>query len=244
MLVEVLGLPGSGKSTLIKHLVPHMRGLGLRTRRADKVVGLPCTAPDAPRYLKRGADRIMLYRTLCFRRAHPDLMAHIEGKLDLSASDEFLFSLTTGQYQAYQEHAADLDMVFLDEGFAHRGVSAHLQADDALFSDYMGLIPIPDLIIHLCPPPRMAFRRAIHRRSDRSFSKRKVTAKLGDQFVFRRRHRLLESGLLTLRARGARIIDVNTALDVEACLEALTPALEQAHAQNALARDAALQAAE
>ncbi|MEM7472086.1 MAG: hypothetical protein AAF340_12105 [Pseudomonadota bacterium] len=225
MLIELLGLPGSGKSTLIKALVPALRKAGLSARRADKLAGLESTDPAAPRYLKRGADRTTLYRTLAFRRDHPALMDHVERTLDLSASDTFLFSWTSNLYAASREHAHIVDVAFLDEGFAHRGVSAHLDADDALYHDYLSLIPLPDLILHLCPPPRMAFRRAIHRRADKSFSKRKVQAKLGDRFVFRTRHRLIETGLDALKARGAQVIDVNTAAEIEACVADVLPKL-------------------
>ncbi len=230
MLVELLGLPGAGKSTLLRALLPHLRGQGVKVCSAEKLEDTACADADAPRYLTSHPGRTMLYRATAFRAAHPDLLRHIETKLDMDHRQQFLFSYTTTLFQAAHEHRHKYAATFLDEGFMHRGTFAHLDADDALYARYLDLIPLPDLILNLCPPPRTAFRRAIHRRKAKPATRKKVFAKLGDQTVFRRRHRLIEMGLDALKARGAPVLDVDTSQELEACIEAVSPAILD-HAQ-------------
>ncbi|MEM9582794.1 MAG: hypothetical protein AAGA08_06735 [Pseudomonadota bacterium] len=243
MLVEVLGLPGSGKTTLIKKVLPQLRALGLPARRADKIVGLPCETPDAPRYLRRSPDRTALYRAQAFRNAYPALMSHVEKRLDLDLTDGFLFSLTGSHYQGCFEYADRFDFIFLDEGFGHRGVSAHLGQDDAMFAQYLELIPVPDLVIHLCPPPRVAFRRAINRHASPDRPKREVTGRLGDEAVFRKRHQMLQTSVTALQARGAEVLAINSADALDDCTAALIPDLQEVLAHHKAARPA-LHAAE
>lgn len=220
MLIEFLGLPGSGKSTLIRALVPALRAQGMSARRADKLAGLPSIERDAPRYLERGPDRTTLYRITRFRREHRGLMKHIEHKLALGQADEFLFSLTAGLYQACREYGDTVGAALLDEGFVHRGVSAHLDRDDALFERYIGMIPAPDLLVHLCPPIDTAFERAVSRRAHKGEAE-KVISKLGGRPVFQRRDALIRLGAAGIRARGGAVIDVDTSQPLRDCVEDL-----------------------
>ncbi len=239
MLIEVLGLPGSGKTTLIKQVLPQLRSLGRRSRRADKLAGLPCEAPEALRYLSRSPDRAALYRAQAFRQAYPALMDHIERRLTSDLTEQFLFTLIGSHYQAYTEHADNFDFVFLDEGFAHRGVSAHLDQEDAVFADFMKLVPVPDLVIHLSPPPRVAFRRAISRHEGQEETKVRVTEKLGNHAVFRHRQRLLEASLDILSKRGAKVVSFNTADPMEVCRDIIVTEVQAAHSSQETSPQAA-----
>jgi len=109
----------------------------------------------------------------------------------------------------------------------HRGVSAHLCQDDAVFLRYLGMIPVPDLVIHLCPPVDTAFERAVSRRSHKGDAQ-KVTSKLGDRAIFERREALLRQGICHIRARGTEVIEVDTSVSLGDCVEALLPVLASA----------------
>jgi len=224
MLVEFLGLPGSGKSTLIRALIPALRAQGVAARRADKLAGLPSIERDAPRYLGRGPDRTTLYRTTRFRREHRGLMKHVEHKLSLSQTEEFLFTLTTGLYQTAREYGSEIGPALLDEGFVHRGVSAHLECEDALFQRYLGLIPVPELVVHLTLPVEAALSRAVARRAHKADAQQ-VHTKLGDRAVFARRDALFQMGVARLRERGATVFDVATEQSLDACVAQLTAML-------------------
>ena len=224
MLIEFLGLPGAGKSTLIRALVPALRAQGMSARRADKLAGLPSVERNAPRYLERGADRTTLYRITRFRREHRGLMKHIEHKLALGQADEFLFSLTAGLYQACREYGDTIGAALLDEGFVHRGVSAHLDRDDALFERYVAMIPAPDLLVHLCPPVDTAFERAVSRRAHKGEAE-KVISKLGGLPVFERRDALIRLGTAGIRARGEAVVEVDSRRPLNDCVAELCAAV-------------------
>lgn len=236
MLVEFLGLPGSGKSTLIRALVPALRAKGVGARRADKLAGLPSNERDAPRYLGRGLDRTTLYRTTRFRREHRGLMKHVEHKLALSQADEFLFTLTTGLYQVCREYGDTIGPALLDEGFVHRGVSAHLDREDALFQRYMGLIPVPEVVIRLTPPVEVALSRAVARRAHKAEAQQ-VHAKLGDERVFARRSELFDIATECLRGRGVTVLEIDTQQDQQACVMQASEAVLRALPHDVMAAE-------
>ncbi|MEM6408260.1 MAG: hypothetical protein AAF700_07550 [Pseudomonadota bacterium] len=225
MLIELIGVPGSGKSTVLRALLPALRAQRVQAHRADRLIALESTDPNAPRYLKRGPDRLALYRSLQFRRSHPALLMHIEQDLAPGPADAFLFSWTTNLFQAAREHGPKDGFTFLDEGLVHRGASFHQTAEPQLFEHYLSLIPLPDVVVNLCPPPRLAYQRAVARRAHKTLPRAKVEAKFGDKLAFRERHRFIERGLDHLRGRGAVIWDIDTSEPLSSCTDAIVQRL-------------------
>ena len=80
MFVEVLGLPGSGKSSLIRNLMPGLRRDGVRVRTVKNLATLPALDQALPRYISSQPDRLMLYRAVQFRSANGALMRHVDDR--------------------------------------------------------------------------------------------------------------------------------------------------------------------
>jgi thymidylate kinase len=230
MLVEILGLPGAGKSTLVRELLPSLRKNGLKSRHGHKVVGLSSRDPAAPRFLRDQPDRLALFRAETFRQENAKLVKHMERKVGQSLTDQFLFSLTSSYYQTYLEYAEDFPFIFLDEGFIHRGVVAHCNGKEtSIFADFLKLIPAPDAIVHVKLSADLAFERAVERRSDKPSSKARVIAKLGDLSDFRTRAKMLEQGTDAMVARGAALIEIDATTPPEACHQAALDQLLRLH---------------
>ena len=238
MFAEVLGLPGAGKSSLIRQLVPRLRRNGVKVRTVKNMATLPPLGDELPRYITGQQDRTLLYRAMRFREAHPELMTHLETRVDISLSDKFLYALTTGYHVAYQEYHNKIDLALIDEGFLHRGADAHVdQTDPLVFQDYLDLIPVADVVLYVKTGARMALRRAIGRRSEKRASKTRVVAKFGGVETFDARRTLLEAAVHSHKARGAAIIEIDARQSLENCVEEACAALLKLTAQTGSERD-------
>lgn len=225
MRVECVGLPGAGKSTLIRRLGSALRKRGFNIKRPDQIAEEPCNSADAPRYLNRGPDRTALFRLTQFRQRHRGLMKYVEHRLNLTTSEEFLFSLTICYHQACQEHRGSFDFSFMDEGFVHRGLAAHIDRAEAQFARYLEIIPAPDALLTLVPPVELAFERAIDRRVHKDAAD-KVMEKLGDLSVFQHRRVLQDLAGAAMAARGVPVLRIDSSKPLDVCVAKAADDLE------------------
>lgn len=226
MLVEIIGLPGAGKTSLGRGIARRLRARRLQVATSKTLGTLESNDPNVPRYVSNHKDRTLLYRAACFKREFAPLLKHLETRAQQDLTQEFLFSLTAARYQAHLEHKDHFDLALLDEGFVHRGANAHLECSDPLaFEEYLQLIPRPDILIYLRVGARMAQRRAIARRSDVSNGRKKVIDKLGDLETYAMRRVLLETAMGVQKKRGAEIVEIDGRNSLKDCVTEAAGAL-------------------
>ena len=132
--------------------------------------------------------------------------------------DRLLYDLTGCYHQAYLEYRDRIDLALVDESFLHRGMDLHMaETDPLVFKTYLDLMPLPGAVIYVDTSARVAFRRAVGRRSDKRANKQRVIEKLGNLDAFFLRRALLEIGLAHLEARGAKIISIDASRSKEDC---------------------------
>ncbi len=223
MIVEMVGLPGSGKTTLAKAV----REAG---KREGVEILLPYGSeletqliPRSPRYVKRHGHRRLLYSSILFANDNPELIAFCrQMRPEGAEADEFLFSLNGALYQ----NARDMGegVCLFDESFLQRGVN--LLMDQSRLETYLPLVPMPDLVVLLHVEAQVAFDRCIVRRGSGDGIREKVTSKFGDADQFEHRAALNQFSVDAVEERGAEVLqlDGTEAVDhlaqtvVEACL--------------------------
>ncbi len=166
MLVELIGLPGSGKSTIIRAATPLLKAAGLRFD-SMRMVSKKFMAEDRPnvRFLTKRAERSSLYGCFSFAEDQQDLFRSL---LDGALGDvsQTLWNMEMlGQFQFLRNRDLSDTMVFLDEGFLHRGVSTFAASGELRkLIDYMDLVTHDFITIHITTPLDMALARAEMRR--------------------------------------------------------------------------------
>lgn len=218
MILEFVGLPGCGKTTLAKSV----KALG---KRSGLEIILPYNSSleehvekPVPRYVKRSDRRRLLYNSIRFRERFRDLNRFVEDKFrddfeDGSTSMQFLYVLNGVIYQ----NALALDGIYLfDESFLHRG-TAFVQNEVDL-ATYLSLIPPADLTVHLKLEPEAAFERSIARREAKA-GKFNVREKMHHKFGEAGEARPLENlqrrqlyAVDALRQRNCAVLDLDATI--------------------------------
>ena len=187
MIVEFIGTPGAGKTTLVPVVSAYLNERGYQ---ADAV--LDAARPFAgrtfpgkvaktilPRKLRNPVLWQIFYYSSYFRRKkflrlHPTLMQtvrHHQAERPITQSDfdhvMKWFVHLTGYYQFFSDLMQVDDAVVYDEGFVHRVVqlfaSENEEPDFTLVANYLDLIPKPDLVVFTNTPVEICEERVIQR---------------------------------------------------------------------------------
>lgn len=187
-VVEFLGIPGSGKTTLATAVVTRLQDSGkpaftlkeavskaMREGVGDRLVD-PVMARLPKRLLARYSEsgfirsNAMLVSLMEFMTARPGAVAaFLEGqarRADYEVGTDLVirwFLQLVARYQLATSVLGEGDVLILDEGFAQRAVTgfAHrFSAEDHPDIDrYLAAVPQPDLLVHLDVPVEVAIGR-------------------------------------------------------------------------------------
>jgi predicted kinase len=165
VLIEFIGLPGSGKSTLIDAVADQLRKERLRCNTLRMVArDLMEDSRTHVRFLQRRAERVSLYGCFAFAHDNPALfdallqstrhdLARTLWNMDMLAHIHFV-----------SKQPLDDTLIFMDEGFLHRGVSAFSDRPDrAAFQHYLSCLSHEFLTVHVATPFDVALNRATNR---------------------------------------------------------------------------------
>ncbi len=186
-VVELIGVPGSGKTTVARLLGGELEEGGL----------VPLTLPDAGRTLARrslaGAlipdppslwgDRLAwklfeverLVRGIWFLLARPRFATQLlvqqlrrpSGARARRRRVVHWWIRTAGARSLMLSRQLDNEVVLLDEGLCHRVVQLFSSADEVpderMVSEYVSSVPLPDVLVHVVAPVDVAFERVLER---------------------------------------------------------------------------------
>jgi len=187
MIVEFIGTPGAGKTTLVPAVSSYLNEKGyqaysvLEAARpfAQRTFSGKVAKKILPRNLLKPALWQIFYFSSYFHRSkfhrnHPSLLRtvrdHQEGRpitpYDLNHVMRWFIHLT-GYYQFFIEFMEAEDAVIYDEGFVHRVVqlfaSENEEPDFGLVAKYLDLIPKPDLVVFTNTPAEVCEERVFKR---------------------------------------------------------------------------------
>ena len=151
MYVEFVGLPGSGKSSVLSALIKKSAKSTVPCRSLKEVANKTyAELSQLPGYLKRKPGHGWFFGMLTFAHQYPEAFRTL---FENSISDSWVnlnVMELLGQY--YFAQSADLghQPILCDEGFLHRGAVSFLQPN--CYSDldtYLKHIPRCDVVIHI-----------------------------------------------------------------------------------------------
>ena len=230
MIVELIGAPGAGKTTLVPAVAAHFVGLGLSARTvveaarpfARRTPAGAAAARLAPPPLARALLWQLFYHTstayrLRFFARHPRLVAYVlrsQRRRPIPAEERrhasHWFFVLTGQYEFLRAHARPGEWLIYDEGFAHRAVQLHASSDETpdagQVARYVGLLPRPDLLVAVRAPWQLCAER-VYRRGLWARFRHKGRAEV-ERYI-RHAHRVVELALEPIRAGGWTLIEVD-----------------------------------
>jgi thymidylate kinase len=228
MLVEIAGIPGSGKTTLHRHLKIEMKRRNLAFTDINAIARRNPAPNAVPRFVKAKPERAPLYRFMRFSTKHPDLISMAQELLSDAPIKQFLYFLLASNFQAALDLKKEGEIVIMDEGFLTHAVAASLSVENSPnLEKLISLSPPIDAIIFVNTPTDIAFERAINRREGVKDAREKVIAKFGDLSEFENRSTTLIRGIDLYRNRCRQIIEVDTSENLEQCAEHIVDKLTQ-----------------
>jgi thymidylate kinase len=188
MIIEFIGTPGSGKTTLIPVVTGYLAQQAFSARTVVEASRDYTKRTFLGKHLQRLApqklQRFLLWQTflayslfhrLVFYRKHPHLIHQtLRAQYERPTGAEvkkrrvlpWFFHLA-GYYEFLNHHIAPGEALILDEGFIHRVVQ--LFASDVetpcqeKIEAYIDLVPQPDLVVALHAPPEVCLQRVFKR---------------------------------------------------------------------------------
>ncbi len=212
MLIELVGLPGSGKTTFSKQFYKQMRAAGTPVQDAQTLALDARAGKQTPRFVRARPERALLHRYIRFQRQNKELDALATAQFDDAPVKHLLFTMVAAGYQAVQDLAAARDVVVIDEGFVTHGVAAFYEKGDRDgMARYAALMPKVEMVMHLDPGATLAFERTQQRAGPDPERRAFVTQKHGELALFERRDQMMRDTLESYAARGVTVVRLDTA---------------------------------
>lgn len=165
MLIEFIGLPGSGKTTLLGALAEQLRIERLRCNTLRMVARDEMEESKLHiRFLQRRTERIGIYGCVTFAHEHPALFNALLQSTTHDVNRTLWNMDMLSNVQFATKRKVNDTLIFMDEGFLHRGVSAYSDRPDrAAFQHYLNCLEHDFVTIHVVTPMDLAIARAAER---------------------------------------------------------------------------------
>ena len=187
MIIEFIGVPGSGKTTLMPVLKDFLNENGYRAYPvleaarpfAQKTIPGKVAGALFPGRLRRAALWQIFYlnsfsQRRVFAKNNRDLMEVVlpyQSNRPLSERDRDhvlrWFIHLTGYYQFFINNLDEGEALIFDEGFVHRVVqlfaSEHESPNFDAVAEYLSLIPQPELVVYVSAPREVCEQRVYSR---------------------------------------------------------------------------------
>ena len=247
-VIEFVGVPGSGKTSLADQLVERLETAGFdvatitslaRRRAAATTVG-KIILTIAPRRLHSTLLWWVFYALgtgsgigLCQRdprlaRLVVTSQRHRPLSVRTRAHILYWFFQLAGRYRVLVDSSIGAQVLVIDDGFVHRAVhlhASHLRGPDTRsVVSYLELIPVPDLLVHVDTDTQICLERVVARgvwAHSRHLAQTELSEYLGAAAA------VVGTASEAMRTRGATVVEVSGTVDPavtsgELCARVLT----------------------
>jgi len=234
MIVEFIGTPGAGKTTLVPAVIDYLQEQGISARTvveaarpyAQRTLVGAAVSRLAPPSLQRPVlwqifyHQSLLYRIKFFAK-HARLIRQVsdfQKRRPISAEDRqhvlrWFFHLI-GSYEFLKAHVRPDEALVLDEGFIHRVVQMFAsdveEPDPAQILAYVNRLPRPDLVIFPRAPWEVCERRIYQRGLWERF-RHKSQAEVSRYVA--NSHRIVNLTVDTIKSQRWTVIEVDNGRD-------------------------------
>jgi len=258
VVVELIGTPGAGKTTLSREIVGLLRERGLRAgmvvdvarSHAAKTATGRALAGLAPGPLRRALQWQLFYllstvHAFRFGREHRPLVRLVRREQRVRPLSRrvrrhirYWFFQLGGRYRFLTATSSGGEVLVLDDGFLHRSVhlhASHLEEPDAgRVRAYVDLVPVPDLVV-VVSASREVCEARVRERGVWTHSRRLTGAELSRYIA--NAERVVDVAVGHARRRGWAVIEVeNGGRELEQVRGDLREALERFPATGAIPR--------
>ena len=168
MLIEFVGISGSGKSTVIAAVTSELRNRGIKVRNLYKfcesaqLIDEHHWKQSAPQEQKMEHHRMLSLMQYCAENTA--MVQNLNTALMALPAQQSQCAITLTCLKQLEHLDHQNLVIIVDEGIIHRAAEAHLAAgDDAAFTDFLKVVHYPDLLVHLSVPSDVAETRALER---------------------------------------------------------------------------------
>lgn len=215
MLIEIAGLPGSGKTTLYNALSHELKRRKIEFTDVNTIATERSGAQSGPRFVRRKPYRDLLFRLTRFTTLHPEFFYKAEKTFGDKTIKKFLFFLLSANFQMGKDLKANDELVFLDEGFLTHSVAIFPdKSHSSNLTDLLEHAPEIDVIVFLDTPANIAFERVLERGGPSDKRARK-SEKFGDENAFLERCENLKTGFEVYKGRCRFMLRVDTTTSLD-----------------------------
>lgn len=233
-VIEFIGLPGSGKSTLTPMVKRFLREQGGRVFDSGDIVlaslALPGrgfwhrvtdSLPDSlRRQVLRGLTKVFVikpkYRRK-FKSEYPELFSYVRERTENRSIPEahrllmMRWFLNLGAYYMISQETQERAVVILEEGFVHKAMTFFItmegtHTDAAAVARYLDLIPVPDVLVKIAADGGTCRQRLNGRALPRRLRESSETEIAN---YFHRAETVLEQAEQTMVRRGCPVVTLN-----------------------------------
>lgn len=221
MYIEFIGLPGSGKTSIMRRSLMEYEELGVSAMPAHRVL---TELPDLhqPRGVRGNPGSEFLYQYLCFERKHPEFVKICEKFMDGKMPMRLRYAISMGVYEVCDTYADKSPIIFNDEGLWHRGIS--LMSVGPWFDDlprFLSVCPLPDALIHIPSDPTRAFEAVMSRLESRphfqkaTLNKSRIVAQFGGNVPYNAWSAAIDESVEFIKRAGVPVLSYDNNSTIE-----------------------------
>ena len=223
MLIEIAGIPGSGKTTLQKRLAQELRRRDAAVVTVSEIANTRSGADNTtPRYVKNHPHRELLYHFTHFTTQNAEFFKKAQQTFGGKTTKKFLFFLVCGHFQMARALKKHNEMVLIDEAILTHCVSIYPKREQqSELADLLSCAPEVDVLIHLETPAHVAFERAIARRGGTDIVRAGIVNKFGDESAFAERLDSFKVGIKSYKEHFTTVLNVDSTKSLDVTVDKL-----------------------